>query len=167
MCNLRLSIKEHGGVLQGERLMTGCVYGRQVCCAFNSQGQELPSLPVCHAKGGPYLAATPLLRLAGASMAQAGAPDTAGHRTLCLPRLYGQHWPWAPLCCCSAVLRSWWGLLLRDRMISPGVTLAVLFAGADHSNWSARRSNYVAESWWGTADSCYKGTAKEDFKRKL
>lgn len=28
--------------------MTGCVYGRQVCCSFNSQGQELLPLPVCH-----------------------------------------------------------------------------------------------------------------------
>jgi len=52
-------------------------------------------------------------------------------------------------------------------MAFPGVMLALLIAGADHSNHSSRRRNYAAESWWGTADSCYKGIAKENFKRKL
>ena len=63
--------------------MTGCVYVRQVYCSFNSQGQELSSLPVCHAKGGPYLAAMPLLSLTGASTMQAGALSTAGHTCTC------------------------------------------------------------------------------------
>lgn len=46
-------------------------------CSFNSQGQE-PFLPMCHAKGGPYLAATLLPRLTGASTEQAVAAGTAG-----------------------------------------------------------------------------------------
>lgn len=99
---------------------------------------------MCHAKGGPLVAATPLLGLTGTSTAQAAAPGTAGN-TLYLPRLYGQRGPWAPVHCCSAVLHSLWGLLLRDRMVFPGVTSALLVAGADHSNHSAKRRNYAAE----------------------
>lgn len=157
-------------MLQGERSMMGCVDRRQVCCSFNSQGQELPSLPCVMQRVDLLVAATPLLGLTGTSTAQAAAPGTAGNTFYLpsyLPRLYGQHGPWAPIHCCSAVLTSLWGLLLRDRMVFPGVTSALLVAGADHSNHSARRRNYAAEFWWGAVDSCYKGTAKENFKRKL
>lgn len=153
-------------MLQGERSLTGCVDGRQVCCSFNSQGRELPSLPVCHAKGGPFGGC---YTSAGAHWDKHGAGSGTGHsrKHLYLPRLYGQHGPWAPVHCCSAVLNSLWGLLLRDRMVFPGVTSTLLVTGADHSNHSAKRRNYEAESWWGAVDSCYKGTAKENFKRKL
>lgn len=37
----------------------------------------------CVMKGGPYLAATPLLRLPGASTTQAMAPGTAGNLSSC------------------------------------------------------------------------------------
>jgi len=59
--------------------MTECVYRRQVFCSFNSRGQDLPSLSMCHAKGGPCVAATPLLRLTGTRTAQAVPPGTAGN----------------------------------------------------------------------------------------
>lgn len=145
--------------------MTGCVYERQVCCSFNSQGQDLLPLPVCHegwTLPGCYASAQ-------ASWGKHNSGNGTGHRRKpqFLPRLYSQHWPWAPCLCGSEVLNSQWGLPLRDMMVFPGIRLALLVPGPDLSNLSTRRRNYAAESWWETKDFSYKGTAKENFKQKL
>lgn len=145
--------------------MTGCVYGRQVCCSFNSQGQELLSLPVCHEGRtfpGCYASAE-------VYWGKHGPGSGAGHlrKPQLLPRLCSHHWPWASCLCGSEVLNSQRGLPLREMMVFPGITLALLVPGAGHSNLSTRRRNYAAESRWETVDFSYKGTTKENFKRKL
>lgn len=65
------------------QLITGCVYWRQVCCYFNSQSQEKPSLRYvtrawssCHTKGGPYWAAMALPSLAGATQHGSGLAES-------------------------------------------------------------------------------------------
>lgn len=98
----------------------------------------------CVMKGGPYLGALRLLRLSGASTAQAGAPGTAGNPSSCQGSTASTDHGLPVSVALKFSVPT--GLPLREKMFFPGITLGLLLPGADHSNLSTGRRNYAAES---------------------